>query len=116
MDGMANNEGSKITLNDLARMIAQGFAEVRDDIGGLDTKIDNSIGELRNEMNGRFAQTDKKIDSFGTSLNHKIDQLDVKVEQHHEETKTELISLRGVVSGVLHTATDHERRINILEA
>jgi hypothetical protein len=101
---MENQEHPKITIDDLARMVENGFAEVRE-------KIDAGVGSVREDMKAGFAAVDKRFAVMG----QRIDQLDMKIDQHREETKADHAALRGVVGGMSHTLTDHEERIKALE-
>ena len=110
---MADKPNSKqITLNELARMMAEGFLELRDELGN---KFDGGISSLRTEMNARFAATDKRIDGVNTSLTYKIDQLDAKADKNHKEIKADFAALRGIVGGHVRTIADHEARLTALE-
>lgn len=101
---MENETPKEITLDDLARLMADGFAESRAD-----------FTELRTEMNARFAGVDKRIDALGNRLDYKIDQLAQKLDQHRQETKDGFADVHRMIGGMSHTLADHEERINALE-
>jgi hypothetical protein len=101
---MENEEQPKITIDQLAGMMADGFAEMRE-------QIDTSSDGVREEMKTRFASVDKRLDV----LNQKIDPVDAKLDQHRQETKADHATLRGVVGGLSHNLADHEERIKALE-
>jgi len=94
----------EISIDELARMVANGFVEMRE-------KIETSVGSLRSEMTAGFAATNKRVDV----LNQKIAQLDTKLDQHRQETKDGFAGLHRVIGGMSHTLTDHEERIKSLE-
>jgi hypothetical protein len=104
---MENEEQPKITIDELAGMMTNGFAEMRDQFAALE----NHIGDAEAGLN-------KRIDGVERGLNglaYKVDQLDAKVDQHRQETKADYAALRGVVGGMSHTLADHEERIKALE-
>ena len=115
-----NKKAKKMTLDELARMMAGGFTELRGEmLGGfaeLRGEMSEGFTELRTEMNARFTIVDKRINNLDKSLNYKIDQLDAKVEKYHHETKADAAALRGVVGGMSRTQIDHEKRLTVLEA
>jgi hypothetical protein len=104
---MEKEEQPKITIDELARMVQGGFADMND-----------RFSELRGETKAEFAAVNKRIDGVEkglTGLSYKVDQLDQKLEQHRQETKDGFTALRGVMGGMSHTLADHEERIKTLE-
>jgi phage shock protein A len=107
---MENDQPARITIDELARMMANGFAEMRDQFATLE----NHIGDLDTHVGAldtRLVGVEKGI----KGLSYKVDQLDAKVETHHQETKADLAAIRGVMGGMSHTLTDHEERLRALE-
>jgi hypothetical protein len=104
---MENEEPKRITIDQLAGMMANGFAEMRDQFATLE----NHIGDVEAGLNKRIAGVERWL----TGLNYKVDQLDAKVEKYHQETKTDFAALRAVMGGMSHTLTDHEERLRALE-
>jgi len=94
---------SETEIEALARMVKAGF-----------DRMDGGFEEMRagfSKTDERFKAVDKRIDN----LSYKVDQLDGKVEKYHQETKTDLAAIRGVIGGISHTLGDHEERLKALE-
>ena len=94
---------SETEIETLARMVKAGF-----------DRMDGGFEEMRagfSKTDERFKAVDKRIDN----LSYKVDQLDGKVEKYHQETKTDLAAIRGVIGGISHTLVDHEERLKVLE-
>jgi phage shock protein A len=107
---MKAEQPKRITIDRLAGMMANGFAEMRDQFATLE----NHIGDLDTHV----AALDTRLLGVERGLNglsYKVDQLDAKVETYHQETKSDLAAIRGVMGGMSHTLTDHEERIKALE-
>ena len=102
-EGMENGGGEQITLDELARMMANGFAEIREQFAALESHV----GDLDMRVGGAEAGLSRRIDN----LRYKVDQVDLKLDQHRQETKDGFAALHGVVGGLSHTLTDHEERI-----
>ncbi len=98
---MENGEPKPVTLDDLATMVAKGFADVEQK---LDAVVGAAVGDLRSEVN-------KRIDT----LSYKVDQLDGKFGQHHQESKDGFDAMKRIMGGMSRTLTDHEERIKALE-
>lgn len=103
MDMEDEPKPKRITIDQLAGMMANAFAEVRDQFATLENHIGN--------LDTRFLGVERGLNG----LSYKVDQLDAKVEKHHQETKTDLAAIRGVMGGMSHTLSDHEERIKALE-
>ena len=97
---MDNAPKPKVTIDELARMMAEGFAETRD-----------SFTEARAEMTAGFAAVDKRF----TVVGQRIDQLDAKLDQHRLETKDGFAGVHRLIGGISSTLTDHEERLRALE-
>lgn len=80
-------KGSKVTLEDLARMTARGFEEV----GEKFKVVDKRIGELRNDMEEGFAGINKKFDEVDIRFNEvdrrfsEVDKRFDKVDKRFDE-------------------------------
>ena len=105
---MENDQPKRITIDDLAAMVAKGFADV-------EVKIDAAVGDLRTDMNGRLAAVETGLSKRIDNLSYKVDQIDQKLDTHRQESKTDHAALRAVVGGMSRTLTDHEERIKALE-
>jgi uncharacterized coiled-coil DUF342 family protein len=90
----------KITIDELARMMAEGLSETR-----------GEFTELRGEMQTGFAAVNKRIDL----LDQKVDRVDAKVSQHRRETKDGFAGVHRLIGGISTTLTDHEERLRELE-
>ncbi len=97
---MEKEEQPKITIDELARMMAEDFAETRD-----------SFAEVRGEMKTGFAAVNKRF----TVVGQRIDQLDAKLDQHRQETKDGFAGVHRLIGGISATLADHEERIKALE-
>jgi len=97
---MGNWQAKRITIDQLAGMVENGFAEMRDEFSGL-----------RAETRAEFAAVNKRIDN----LSYKVDRLDQKLDHHRKETKESFDTWLRVVGGLAHTLDDHEERIKELE-
>jgi phage shock protein A len=107
---MQNEQPKRITMDQLAGMMANGFAEMRDQFATLENHIgdlDTHVGALDTRVVG--------VERGLNGLSYKVDQLDAKIETYHQETKADLAALRGVMGGMSHTVTDHEERLRALE-
>ena len=107
---MENEQEPKITIDQLAGMMANGFAEMHDRFEKVDARFD-AIDVRLEGADHRFAGIDKRLDL----LNQKIDRVDAKVEAHRQETKDGFAGLHRVVGGMSHTLADHEERLTALE-
>lgn len=101
----------RITIDQLAAMMANGFAEMRDQfatleshIGDVEIKLSNRIGDVETGLN-------KRIDN----LSYTVGQLDAKLDQHRQETKDGFVAVHRVIGGMSHSLADHEERIKALE-
>jgi phage shock protein A len=104
---MENDPPKRITIDQLAAMMANGFAEMRDQFATLETHV--------GDLGGRVASMETGLNKRIDTLSYKIDQLDQKLEAHRQETKDGFAAVRAVMSGISHTLTDHEERIKELE-
>jgi len=107
---MENELPKRITIDQLAGMMANGFAEMRDQFAALENHlgdVDQHVGNL----DARVVGVEKGL----KGLSYKVDQLDQKLDQHHQKTKDEHAALTGVVGGMSHTFADHEERLRALE-
>ncbi len=100
---MENEEQAKMTLDELARMMASGFAEMRDQFATLE----NHIGDLDTRVMG----VEKGLNGLG----YKVDQVDAKLDQHRQERKDGFAAVHRVIGGMSHTLADHEERMKGLE-
>jgi len=100
---MENEEQAKMTLDELARMMANGFAEMRDQFATLE----NHIGDLDTRVMG--------VEKGLNGLRYKVDQVDAKLDQHRQETKDGFAGVHRVIGGMSHTLADHEERMKNLE-
>ena len=103
-----DNGEPKVTTDDLARMVADGFADMR-------VQIDASVGELRDEVKGDFAAVNKQMNGMQQSLSHRIDQVELKLNEHRQESKDAFSGLHRLIAGISTTLSDHEERIRALE-
>jgi predicted nucleic acid-binding Zn-ribbon protein len=111
---MENAEPKRITIDELARMMANGFAEMRDQFATLETHV----GDVEVKLGNRIERLDTRMGSVERgleNLNYKVDQLDDKLEAHRQETKDGFAAVRAVMGGISHTLADHEERIKELE-
>src|SRR6266704_3419830 len=97
---MENETPKRITIDNLAGMMANGFADMRDQFAALE----NHVGDVEVKLGNRIDGVERGLQG----LSYKVDQLDAKLESHRQETKDGFAALRGVVGGMLHTLTDHE--------
>jgi septal ring factor EnvC (AmiA/AmiB activator) len=105
------NEGPKrITIEQLAGMMANGFAEMRDQFATLE----NHIGDLDTHVGNLDARV-VGVEKGLKGLSYKVDQLDQKLDQHRQETKDGFDAMRRVVGGTSRTLADHEERLRALE-
>lgn len=86
---MENGEPKHLTIDELARMIANGFAD----------------------MHEQFATLESHVGDLGVQ----IGQLDQKLDQHRQETKDGFAGLNRIIGGISATLADHEERIRALE-
>jgi hypothetical protein len=114
---MENERPKRITIEQLAGMMANGFAEMRDQfatlenhIGDLDTRVGNLDGRVV-DLSTRVLSVERGLQG----LSYKVDQLDQKLDQHRQETKDGFDAMHRVIGGMSHTLTDHEERIKALE-
>lgn len=110
----SNPQKEETDLHTLIRITTAGFERMDSEFQSIDDRF-TVIDARFTEVDASFAAINRRIDNLGESLSYKIDQLDAKVENYHQETKTDLAALRGVVQGMSHTLTDHEERIKTLE-
>jgi archaellum component FlaC len=107
---MENEQPKRITIEQLAGMMANGFAEMRDQFATLENHIgdlDTHVGALDTPMVG--------VEKGIKGVSYKVDQLDAKVETYHQENKDGFDSVRRVMGGMSHTLADHEERLKALE-
>jgi len=104
---MENERPKRITIDQLAGMMANGFADMRDQLATLE----NHVGDVEVRLGNRIDGVERGLQG----LSYKVDQLDAKVEKYHQETKTDLAAIRGVMGGMSHTLADHEECIKALE-
>jgi septal ring factor EnvC (AmiA/AmiB activator) len=107
---MENEAQPQITIDQLAGMMANGFAEMRDQFATLE----NHIGDLDTHVGNLDARV-VSVEKGLKGLSDKVDQLDMKVEAHRQETKDGFAAMRGVMGGMSRTLADHEERIKALE-
>ena len=107
---MENEPEPKITIDQLAGMMANGFAEMHDRFEKIDSRFDAIDARLEGAEH-RFAGIDKRLDV----LNQKIDRVDAKLDVHRQETKDGFAGPHRVVGGLSHTLADHEERLKALE-
>ena len=100
---MENEEKAEMTMDELARMMANGFAEMRDQFATLE----NHIGDLDTRVMG--------VEKGVKGHSYKVDQLDAKLDQHRQETKDGFAAVHRVINSVAHTLADHEERLKALE-
>jgi hypothetical protein len=93
---MENEGTTSISIDQLVAMIADAFADMREQFVALETHI----GAVEATLNKHF-----------DSLNFKIEHLNSMLEEHHRQTKTD----HAVVGSMSHTLGDHEERIKMLE-
>lgn len=105
---------SKITIDDLAAMMANGFAEVRDQFATLETHVGDLDTRVRN-LDAHVIDVEVGLNRRIDNLSYKVDQLDAKLEVHSQETKDGLAAMRTLMGGMSHTLVDHEERIKELE-
>ena len=111
---MENEQPKRITIDQLAGMMANGFAEMRDQFATME----NHIGAVEAGLTKRLDRVEDRVTSVERGLqglNHKVDQLDQKLDQHRQETKDGFAAVHRVIGGMSHTLTDHEERIKALE-
>jgi phage shock protein A len=107
---MEIEQPKRITIDQLAGMMANGFAEMRDQFASLENHIvdlDTHVGNL----DARVVGVEKGLNG----LSYKVDQLDAKLDEHRQETKDGFDAVHRVVGGMSHTLADHEERIEALE-
>jgi phage host-nuclease inhibitor protein Gam len=104
-------EEPKVTLDDLARMMASGFSEVRDEFKDLRTEMDARFAAV----DTRFAAVDKRFDTLDKRLSEKIDRVQENLDQHRQETKDGSSGLHRIIGGIVTTLADHEERIRALD-
>jgi phage shock protein A len=107
---MENEQPKRVTIDQLAGMMANGFAEMRDQFASLENHIgdlDTHVGQLDARVAG--------VENGLKELSYKVDQLDAKVETHRQETKDGFDAMRRAMGGMSHTLADHEERLRGLE-
>lgn len=92
MENKKENKNGKMTLDKLARMVADGFSDVNEKIETLVTK---------EEMGTRFEAVDARFDT----LENKINRLDLRVEEIHD-------IVTGLETGSI---LDLQKRVKVLE-
>ena len=103
MENGQNGNPKETEIEAVARLVKAGF-----------DRMDKGFEEMRAGFatTGEcFTSVNKRIDDLG----YKVDQLDAKVEKYHQETKSDIASVRAVVGGMSHTLSDHEERHRALE-
>jgi hypothetical protein len=104
---METENPKRITIDQLAGMMANGFAEMRDQFATLE----NHLGNVEAGLNQRVDSVERGL----KGLSYKVDQLDQKLHQHRQETKDGFGGVHRVIGGMSHTVIDHEERLNALE-
>jgi septal ring factor EnvC (AmiA/AmiB activator) len=107
---MENADQPKITIDELARMMANGFAEMRDQFATLE----NHIGDLDTHVGNLDARV-VGVEKGLKGLSYKVDQLDMKLDQHRQETKDGFAGVHRFMGGISATLVDHEERLRTLE-
>lgn len=88
-------------MDDLAKRVDDGFAEVKGDIARLDAKIDSAVGGLRVDLKSDIARLDGGIDK----LDAKISGLQTLLFRYAVGTTTGilagvvLVTIRALTSG-----------------
>lgn len=100
---MDNEEQPKITIDELARMMANGFAEMRDQFATLERHI--------GDVDGRVLGVERGVDV----LKYKVDQVELKLDQHRHETTDGFAGVHRLIGGISATLTDQEERLRALE-
>jgi predicted RNase H-like nuclease (RuvC/YqgF family) len=111
---MENDPPKRITIDQLAGMMANGFAEMRDQFATLETHI----GDVEVKLGNRIERLDTRMGSVERgleNLSYKVDQLDAKLDEHRQETKDGFAGVHRLIGGLSHTLADHEERIKELE-
>lgn len=79
-------QGSKITIDDLALMIARGFRSVDDRfeqleqrVDAFEVKINNRVDELEYTLNKRIDDVGKRIDELESTTNQGFIQVDQRL-------------------------------------
>ncbi len=78
------SKSKKITIDDLARMVARGFSSMEE---RFDTKIDT----LEQKMNDKFDQVDKRFDE----VDKRFDRLEDKYGRRLDTLESRTITLKN---------------------
>lgn len=92
----------KITIDERARMMANGFAEMRDQSATLERHI--------GDVDERVLNVERGVDG----LEYKGDQVEFKVDEHRQETKDGFTGVHRLIGGISATLADHEDRLQAL--
>jgi hypothetical protein len=98
------SEKNETEIDRLARMVQNGFAEMRGEFAGL-------LGETL----AGFAAVNNQVDGIQERLGYRIGELGSKLDEQRRESSEGFDAIRRVVSGVSRTVADHEERIKAVE-
>jgi hypothetical protein len=82
---------NKVTIDDLAVMVAKGFAETKADFSNRMDGFETRIDTLETKMEERFDYLDKKIDRIDSRLTN---QLDYVLLHYAHKTELDQVSKR----------------------
>lgn len=92
---MKVKKAKKVTIDDLALMMARGFDELREDLGGqiaaVDKKLSGQIDAVEKNLGGRIDAVDGKVSSLREEF-----------EAFREEVRVEFKSLHFEIDQIKH--------------
>lgn len=99
---MQDEEQPNITIDELARMMANGFGEIRDQFATLEQHI--------GDVDGRVLSVERGVNG----LKYKVDQVELKLDEHRQETKDGFAGVHRLIGGISTSLADHEDRLQAL--
>ena len=100
----------KITLDDLAVMVAKGFHEVSGQFKQIDGQFEQ-IGGRFEQIDGQFEKLDGRIDALETRLEKKMDDGFHAVNRRIDLLREDISDLPDVREAV----EDHDKRLSRVE-
>lgn len=79
MENKKENKKVKITLERMARMMADGFDELSDKVATKEEQNDlkSEVSDLKVEMNTRFTELENKLESYTSFWHRKFNEHEV---------------------------------------
>jgi hypothetical protein len=103
---MENAGEARITIDQLAAMVARGFVE-----------MGKRVDDLRAEMLDGFGTLERRVVSIERGLkgvDYRVGQLETKLDEHRQETRDGFADIHRLVGGISHALEDHEERLKEL--